>query len=100
MKPEDIKPWKIKRSEYLVKRPWLTARRDVVDAPNPGSMSNMQHCFLATGVEPTGTQHLDATEDLAVFTATRDEVVEMMHDGRIFQALMLAPLYKYLYEMR
>ena len=140
MKPEDIKPWKIKRSEYLVKRPWLTARRDVVElpdgreipeyyvleypdwvnviaidkagrfimekqyrhgmqrmsyelpcgvmekgetpleaakrelleetgytggkwqllmeaAPNPGSMSNMQHCFLATGVEPTGTQH-------------------------------------------
>lgn len=183
MKPEDIKPWKIKRSEYLVKRPWLTARRDVVElpdgreipeyyvleypdwvnviaidkagrfimekqyrhgmqrmsyelpcgvmekgetpleaakrelleeagytggewqllmeaAPNPGSMSNIQHCFLATGVEPTGTQHLDATEDLAVFTATRDEVVEMMHDGRIFQALMLAPLYKYLYEMR
>ena len=67
-------------------------------AQNPGSMSNMTHCFLATGVEPTHTQHLDATEDLAVFTATRDEVVEMMHDGRIFQALMLAPLYKYLYE--
>ena len=170
MKPEDIKPWKIKRSEYLVKRPWLeipeyyvleypdwvnviaidkagrfimekqyrhgmqrmsyelpcgvmekgetpleAAKRELLEetgytggewqllmeaAPNPGSMSNMQHCFLATGVEPTGTQHLDATEDLAVFTATRDEVVEMMHDGRIFQALMLAPLYKYLYEMR
>lgn len=34
MKPEDIKPWKIKRSEYLVKRPWLTARRDVVELPD------------------------------------------------------------------
>ena len=34
MKPEDIKPWKIKRSEYLVKRPWLTARRDVVKLPD------------------------------------------------------------------
>lgn len=34
MKPEDIKPWKIKHSEYLVKRPWLTARRDVVELPD------------------------------------------------------------------
>lgn len=181
MKPEDIKPWRIKESTYLVKRPWLTARRDVVELPdgrtipeyyvleypdwvnviaitrdgkfimekqyrhgmqcmsyelpcgvmekgetpleaaqrelleetgygkgtwtpiidiaqNPGSMSNMTHCFLATDVEPIGEQHLDATEDLAVFFASRAEVMEMLQDGRIFQALMVAPLYKYFFN--
>ena len=30
---KDMK-WKILSSEYLIKRPWLTARRDVVELPN------------------------------------------------------------------
>lgn len=181
MKPEDIKPWRIKESTYLVKRPWLTARRDVVELPdgrinpeyyviespdfvnviaitrdgqfimekqyrhgkqcmsyelpcgvmekgetplqaakrelleetgygngkwtlilttaeNPSSMTNTTYCFLATDVEPISEQHLDATEDLAVFFASRAEVMAMLQDGRIFQALMLAPLYKYFFN--
>ena len=28
------KRWKTLKSEYLFKRPWLTARRDVVQLPN------------------------------------------------------------------
>ena len=27
------KKWKVLSSEYLVKRPWLTARKDVIDPP-------------------------------------------------------------------
>lgn len=181
MKPEDIKPWRIKESTYLIKRPWLTARRDMVELPdgriipefyviesldfvnviaitrdgqfiiekqyrhgkqcmsyelpggvkekgeepleaakrelmeetgygngkwsllletaeNPTSNTNTTYSFLATDVEPVGEQHLDATEDLAVFFASRDEVMEMLQDGCICQALMLAPLYKYFYK--
>ena len=30
---KDMK-WKVLSSEYLIKRPWLTARRDVVELPN------------------------------------------------------------------
>ena len=30
---KDMK-WKILSSEYLIKRPWLTARRDVVELPD------------------------------------------------------------------
>ena len=26
--------WKTLKSEYIIKRPWLTARRDVVQLPN------------------------------------------------------------------
>lgn len=31
---DDIKKWKILESEYLIQRPWLTARRDTVQLPN------------------------------------------------------------------
>lgn len=141
--------WQTLSSEYLIKRPWLTARRDVVRLPNgvvqdeyyvleypdwinvialtrdgrmilerqyrhalgetsyeivagvmeqgespeeaarrelleetgysggewthlmdlsanPSTMTNLCHCFLAVGVEPTGHQHLDRTEYLEV----------------------------------
>lgn len=30
----DIKPWETIASEYLIRRPWLTARRDVLRMPN------------------------------------------------------------------
>ena len=33
---------------------------------NPSTMTNLCHCFLAVGVEPTGHQHLDRTEYLEV----------------------------------
>ena len=31
---EDPKPWKVLRSEYLFRRPWLTARKDCVQLPS------------------------------------------------------------------
>ena len=182
MEPKDIKPWRIKKTTYLVKRPWLTARRDVVELPdgrinpeyyvieahnyvnviaitrdgrfvmekqyrhaaarmsiempsgvmeegetpleaaqrelieetgygrgnwtqlmaiceNPSSSTNTTYCFLATDVELVAEPHLDATEDLAVFFATKNELLQMLQEGKIFQALMLAPIYKYLYSL-
>ncbi len=177
MKTDDRK-WEILHSEYLIKRPWLTARRDhvklptgaecpeyyileypdwinviaitregkfvmvrqyrhgiqethyelcagVMDSgetpleaarrelyeetgfgggewsefmttcPNPSSMNNTSHTFLAIGVEQISTQHLEATEDITVHFFERDEVVAMLRDDLIRQALMVAPLWKY-----
>lgn len=44
---------------------------------NPSTHSNLTHCFLATGVEKIGEQHLDPTEDLRVHLLTRAEVLEL-----------------------
>ncbi len=33
MKKKDI-TWKVLRTEYLIQRPWLTARRDDVELPD------------------------------------------------------------------
>ena len=40
-------------------------------APNPGTMANRCHCFLATDVEKVSGQHLDATEDIQVHLVSR-----------------------------
>lgn len=67
-------------------------------SPNPATQNNLTHCFLATGVERLGSQHLDATEDIRVHLLTRSEVLELLHTDRIRQALMAAPLWRYFAE--
>ena len=177
---QTIKEWKVLESEYLVRRPWLTARRDRLELPdgriipeyyvleypdwvnviaitkdgqfvmerqyrhaarkislelpcgvmeegetpleaaqrelleetgfgggqwkklmelsrNPSAMSNTTHCFLAIGVEKIAEQHLDETEELSVLFMTKEEVKRMLNENQICQALMVAPLYKYIY---
>ena len=177
---QTIKEWKVLESEYLVRRPWLTARRDRLElpdgriipeyyvleytnwvnviaitkdgqfvmerqyrhaarkislelpcgvmeegetpleaaqrelleetgfgggqwkklmelSPNPSAMSNTTHCFLAIGVEKIAEQHLDETEELSVLFITKEEVKRMLNENQICQALMVAPLYKYIY---
>lgn len=177
---QTIKEWKVLESEYLVRRPWLTARRDRLElpdgriipeyyvleypdwvnviaitkdgqfvmerqyrhaarkislelpcgvmeegetpleaaqrelleetgfgggqwkklmelSPNPSAMSNTTHCFLAIGVEKIAEQQLDETEELSVLFMTKEEVKRMLNENQICQALMVAPLYKYIY---
>ena len=177
---QTIKEWKVLESEYLVRRPWLTARRDRLElpdgriipeyyvleypdwvnviaitkdgqfvmerqyrhaarkislelpcgvmeegetpleaaqrelleetgfgggqwkklmelSPNPSAMSNTTRCFLAIGVEKIAEQHLDETEELSVLFMTKEEVKRMLNENQICQALMVAPLYKYIY---
>lgn len=177
----DDKKWEILESEYLIRRPWLTARRDHVRLPdgvenkeyyvleypdwvnviaitvdgkfvmerqyrhglqwtgyeicagvcesgenpleaakrelweetgfgggewklqmtisaNTSTMTNVCHCFVATGVEWISEQHLEATEDISVHLLTVDEVRNLLVGNEIRQALMAAPLWKYFAE--
>lgn len=177
----DDKKWEILESEYLISRPWLTARRDHVRLPdgvenkeyyvleypdwvnviaitvdgkfvmerqyrhglqwtgyeicagvcesgenpleaakrelweetgfgggewklrmtisaNTSTMTNLCHCFVATGVERISEQHLEATEDISVHLLAVDEVRNLLVGNEIRQALMAAPLWKYFAE--
>lgn len=65
---------------------------------NPSICNNITHCFLAEGVERLGDQQLDASEDIAVLLLTRAELESMLRENRQLQALMAAPLWRYLAE--
>lgn len=67
----------------------------MVLSANASTHTNLTHCFLATGVERKGTQHLDKGEDVEVRFFSRSEVLGMLRRGEIWQSLMAAPLWKY-----
>lgn len=55
---------------------------------NPASHTNRLHTFLATEVEPVGTQLLDAGEDgLTVHRMPVGELIKKLHHGFLEQAL-------------
>lgn len=68
---------------------WMTI------SANPSTHTNLTHCYLATDVERMDVQHLDQAEDIEVRLFSRDEVMEMLEKGEIWQSLMAAPLWKY-----
>jgi len=72
----------------------------MVLSANPATHNNHTYTFLATGVRPLSSQHLEATEDLRVHLATFDEVHGLLRENRIVQALMAAPLWRYVAENR
>lgn len=69
-------------------------------APNPTNMTNYSHTFIAEGVTLQAAQHLDRTEDIEVLLMSPDEVFTLLRDGKIIQALMAAPLWRYFYYSR
>lgn len=64
-------------------------------SPNAGACTNYSHTFLAVGVEPVSTQHLEASEDIRIVLMERAEVLRMLRNDEFHQAMMAAPLWKY-----
>lgn len=77
-----------------------TWRELMTVSANTSTMTNLTHCFLATGVERAGGQHLDRTEDIEVHLLTEEEAFALLAGDKIRQSLMAAPLWKHFYEKR
>ena len=69
-------------------------------SPNPTNHNNLSYTFLATGVEKVREQHQEPTEDIHVDILDPSQVLEMLRDGEIIQALHAAPLWKYFAEKK
>lgn len=66
-------------------------------SPNGTSMTNMTHCFVARGVV-AGTRHQEVMEDIDVSLMAPRQVCELLRDGQIVQATMVAPLWRFFCE--
>lgn len=69
-------------------------RELMVSSANASTMTNLTHSYIAYGVVPEGTPHLDDGEDIDVKLFSRSEVRSMLERGEIWQSLMAAPLWK------
>jgi len=100
------KTWKVLDSEYLIKRPWLTARRDHLLLPDGREIPEYYVLEYPDWVNVIAItkdghfvmerQYLDATEELEVHLLTREEVRHLLRNNEMIQSLMVAPLLKYL----
>ena len=68
-------------------------------SPNPGNCTNYSHTFLAIGVEPVSCQHLEQTEDISFSLWEPEQVKDLLLQDGFSQALMVAPLWKYFYQI-
>ncbi len=64
---------------------------------NASTTNNLTHCFVAQGVERTGTMRWDATEDLKVCLLDRERVEDLLLSCQLRQALMVAPLWYHIH---
>lgn len=65
-------------------------------APNASGCNNTCHSFLAIGVERITESKREPTEDIKIHLVTKEEIKEMLLDGRIAEGVMQAPLWRYL----
>ena len=70
----------------------------MVLSANPATHTNLTYTVLATGVQPLSTQHLEASEDIRIHLFTFEEVRRLLEENCIPQALMAAPLWRYVAE--
>jgi 8-oxo-dGDP phosphatase len=65
---------------------------------NPALQNNISYTFLAEGVQSSGRQMLDETEEISVHPVTVETLREIALDGRMIQSLHIAPVLKYLMQ--
>ena len=67
-------------------------------APNTSGCNNLCYTFIATNLEKVAEPQLDKTEEIKLHLLKEEEIKELMLDGRMTEAVMLAPLWRYFSE--
>ena len=66
--------------------------------PNSSGANNICHCYLAKGVSKKADQHLERTEEIRIHLLSDQEVFSLLNHGLIKEAVMAAPLWRYLFN--
>ncbi len=64
--------------------------------PNPATLTNRCHTFLALACKPVGALELDAAEELRVWACPWSEWEGLLREGRVHHALVLTACFKLL----
>lgn len=67
-------------------------------APNTSGCNNCCYTFIATNLEKVAEPKFDKTEEIKLHLLNEEEIKELMLDGRMTEAVMLAPLWRYFSE--
>ncbi len=67
-----------------------------MSVPNASGSTTQCYHFLATNVEHIQKPNPEKTEDIKIHLLTEQALKQIMLDGRIAEAVMLAPLWRYL----
>jgi 8-oxo-dGTP pyrophosphatase MutT (NUDIX family) len=65
-------------------------------APNASGMNNVCYTFIAYGVRFHEQPHREITEDIHVSLMTEEEVRNLLETNEIIEAVMAAPLWRYI----
>ncbi len=65
-------------------------------APNASGMNNVCYTFIAYGVKPQEQPHREISEDIHVSLMTEEEVRNLLETNEIIEAVMAAPLWRYI----
>ncbi|MEL6390793.1 MAG: NUDIX hydrolase [Bacteroidota bacterium] len=69
----------------------------MVNCANPGTHTNLVHCYLATDVTRVrDSQQLDEHEEIQVHLMSREKVLKLLEEDAIRQSLHAAALWKYM----
>lgn len=65
-------------------------------APNTSGMTAKCHTFIAKGVKKVSNQHLEISEDIRIHLVEHDTIKELLENNSITEAVMQAPLWRYI----
>lgn len=65
-------------------------------APNASGMNNYCYTFLAEGVKKVANPHLESSEEIRVHFKSQSEIKDLLMNGSIIEAVMQAPLWRYI----
>jgi len=60
---------------------------------NPSTNSNLMHMFLATGGKKVKEQSLDDNEQIEIFEISFDELMQLIDENKILQAMHITTIY-------
>lgn len=93
--PSDPSPLKAARRELLEETGYSSGRFKLIGKcqPNPAIINNITYTYLARGIEPTGEQVPDSTEEIEVVKTPLRKIPDLINSGKIRHTLVITALY-------